>query len=37
MQAERSEDGKEVELEIEIEAKEDDRKESRELKYTLPL
>jgi len=32
-----SEDGKSVELEIEIEAKEGDRKESRELEYSVPL
>lgn len=32
-----SEDGKSVELEIEIEAQEGDRKESRELEYSVPL
>lgn len=32
-----SDDSKSVELEIEIEAKEGDRKESRELEYSVPL
>jgi len=36
-QAKLGDDGKSVELEVEMEAKEDDRQEKREVEYTVPL